>query len=211
MDVGIEPQVARRALHDGDRAGLGGAAGGAVCVEPLHRGDDDARERAEQLAVLREPAAPARGPPPPSEPFGEINSGFIRSIREVTSQSEQVATARALTKEQQDGLIRHPLPRRRRRDRRRPRPLPQPAARRTGRAPCCARRRSQTSRSGRGGRRQADRTRTARVCPRLLRPRSERLSAPAPPAVASQRDGSRPPGCGLGRTAARLVDAADRP
>lgn len=52
----IEPQVAGRALHDDHRAALGRAerasAHGALFVQPLHALYEEARQRAEEHAIL---------------------------------------------------------------------------------------------------------------------------------------------------------------
>ena len=60
VKVWIEPQVRGRSLHDGDRAGLG-AGRCASGVEGVHGLDEDARQGAEQRAVVREPAPPRKG------------------------------------------------------------------------------------------------------------------------------------------------------
>jgi hypothetical protein len=61
MEVRVQSEVGRRALHDRDRTGLGTlhtAGGGSLGVERVHRLDEDPREGAEQLAVVGEPRAP---------------------------------------------------------------------------------------------------------------------------------------------------------
>ena len=60
VDVRVEPHVARRPLHDGDRACLRRAARGARGAESLDGRHEDARERAEELAVAREATPPRK-------------------------------------------------------------------------------------------------------------------------------------------------------
>ena len=56
VQMGIEPHVARRSLHGDDGACLCGARHRARGIEALDGRDEDPRERAEERAVLREPA-----------------------------------------------------------------------------------------------------------------------------------------------------------
>ena len=63
VQMRVESQVRRRALHDRHRAGLRAerAAGcRALDVERVHGLDEDAREGAQQRAVAREPASPRK-------------------------------------------------------------------------------------------------------------------------------------------------------
>jgi hypothetical protein len=64
VQVWIQAEIARGALYHRDCAGLGrperAATLGALAVEPLYAAHEDARQRAEQRPILREP-------PPPGE------------------------------------------------------------------------------------------------------------------------------------------------